>query len=305
MLLSKKKEKWAIERRNSLRGVLIGEPINKNKHADFYYRTAMEKEFAKFIDSLYKDLEKSYATLKISNARKSPAEVRKVLLWYKTNKFKIFLRNSTKIVEKWLKMAYLSADKSTRDKISKLIGKEITINYDKTFDEAFKMMIERNVQLITNTTTQILTNIENIVYDGMTTGEGWAQIERDLDRQTHIEKDRIKRIARDQTAKANEALNQIEQQKAGFEFFQWDTAQDERVSTGRGGHKQLQGKIYKWGDEANYPEIDSYLHRGLPAQRPNCRCTALPVVILKGYKAKQLKDGSYTVIKSGGLFDEI
>ena len=148
MLLSKKKEKWAIERRKTLKGVLVGEPINKNKHADVYYRKAMEKEFAKFIASLYKDLEKSYATLKISNARKSPAEVRKVLAWYKTNKFKIFLQNSVKIVEKWLKLAAKEADKSTRDKISKLAGKEITIHYDNTFDEMFKLMIERNVQLI-------------------------------------------------------------------------------------------------------------------------------------------------------------
>ena len=44
-LLSKKKEKWAIQRRKALKGVLVGKPINKNKHADVYYRTAMEKEF--------------------------------------------------------------------------------------------------------------------------------------------------------------------------------------------------------------------------------------------------------------------
>ena len=304
-LLSKKKEKWAIQRRKALKGVLIGKPINKNKHADVYYRTAMEKEFLKFLDSLKKDLSESYAVLKINNAKHSPAEVRRVLKWYKTNKFKIYLQNSVKIVEKWLKLAAVEADKSASKRLFELAGKEISIQYDKSYDEALKLMIERNVQLITNTTTQILTNVENIVYDGMTTGEGWAQIERDLATQTKISQDRIKRIARDQTAKTNEALNQIEQRSAGFEFFEWDTAQDERVSTGYGGHKQLQGKIYRWGDEANYPVIDSYGHRGLPAQRPNCRCTALPVVILKGYRAKQLSDGSYEIVKAGGLFDEV
>ena len=87
------------------------------------------------------------------------------------------------------------------------------------------------------------------------------------------------------------------QRDAGVEFFEWVTANDERVSTGKGGHKQLDGKIYKWGDTANYPEIDSYGHHGVPAQRVNCRCTACAVVLRKDYVAKQTAQGDWIITK--------
>jgi SPP1 gp7 family putative phage head morphogenesis protein len=104
-------------------------------------------------------------------------------------------------------------------------------------------------------------------------------------------------IARDQTAKATEALNMMQQADAGVEYFEWDTARDERVSTGPGGHKQLQGKIYKYGGYENYPVIDSDGNRGIPSERINCRCTALAVFLRPGWTMKQNKDGSYRPVK--------
>ena len=194
-------------------------------------------------------------------------------------------------------MARQSSDKNIKKLLSEMAGKQITIEYDKSYDEALRLMVQRNVQLIKNTTEQTLTNVENIVFDSMTTGQGWAEIQQTLETQKDISKNRIKRIARDQTAKTNAALNELGQREAGIKYFMWRTAQDERVSEGYGGHKQLNGKIYRWGDEANYPIIDSYGHRGLPAQRVNCRCIARPVWILDGYKTKQLADGSYEVVR--------
>ncbi|MDR0571552.1 MAG: minor capsid protein, partial [Rickettsiales bacterium] len=115
--------------------------------------------------------------------------------------------------------------------------------------------------------------------------------------QTELSDKRIKLIARDQTAKANQVLNRIGQQEAGIEYFRWNTAHDERVSEGYGGHKQLDGKIYKWGDVENYPIINAKGERGIPSQRPNCRCDAQAVIIEDGYKAVKNKDGSYNIIK--------
>ena len=132
----------------------------------------------------------------------------------------------------------------------------------------------------------------------MTTGGAWGSLENSLKTQTHISRDRIKRIARDQTAKTNQALNELEQIEAGVEYFKWTTAHDERVSTGYGGHKQLDGKIYKWGETERYPVIDSYGHKGLPSQRVNCRCDARAIFILEGYKAVWNADKeSYEVVK--------
>ena len=301
MFLSKKKEKWVIQRTRSLQGVLVGGDISKNAAADYFYRNAMDKEAQKFIESLYKETEAVYDTLKMENAVKrrkpSVASVRFILNKYKGAKLDIFLKNSEKIIKKWLKMARTSSDRNIKKLLSEMAGKQITIEYDKTYDEALRMMVQRNVQLIKNTTEQTLTNVENIVFDAMTTGQGWAEIQQTLKTQKDISQNRIKRIARDQTAKTNAALNELGQREAGIKYFMWRTAQDERVSEGYGGHKQLNGKIYRWDDEANYPIIDSYGHRGLPAQRVNCRCIARPVWILNGYKAKQLSDGSYDIVR--------
>lgn len=301
MFLTKKKEKWTIQRNKTLRGVLVGGDISKNAAADYYYRKAMQSEMVKFIEACYKDLSEVYAVIQVENAtakrKPSPASVRFILNKYKGAKLEIFLKNSEKIIKKWLKMASKSTDKNIKKILSEMAGKNIAIEYDKTYDEALKMMIQRNVQLIRNTSTQTLTNIENIVFDSMTTGEGWYGIEQTLKSQKHIAQDRISRIARDQTAKTNQALNELAQREAGIKYFMWRTAQDERVSTGYGGHKQLNGKIYRWGDVENYPIIDSYGHRGIPAQRVNCRCIARPVWILNGYEAKQLPDGSYDVVR--------
>lgn len=179
-----------------------------------------------------------------------------------------------------------------------LYGDDFAVNWNgKDIDDILRLIIRRNVGLIENTTLQTLNNIENIVYDGVTTGQTWGTVAKDLSTQKHISSDRIKRIARDQTGKANEALNEAAQLSAGIEFFEWRTAEDERVSTGYGGHKQLDGKIYKWGDVEHYPIIDSYGHRGLPHERVNCRCTALAVILRKDYVAKQNSDGTWRIIK--------
>ena len=180
----------------------------------------------------------------------------------------------------------------------KLYGDNFKVSFNsEDLEQITRLIVKENAGLIQNTTSQTLNNVESIVYDGVTTGQNWREIAKDLSNQTNIAKNRIKRIARDQTAKTDEALNELSQRSAGIQFFEWRTAQDERVSEGYGGHKQLNGKIYKWGDVEHYPIIDSYGHRGLPAQRVNCRCTALAVILRRDYEAKQLPDGSYKIVK--------
>lgn len=299
--LSEKKKKWVIQRNKKFHGIIVGKDTSRIRPADDYYRLALDKETEKFIESLYKDLEHVYSSLSVNNAsktrKKSPSKVISVLKTYKTAKLKVFLSNGEKIVKKWLNKARRLTDRSIKEVLYEMAGQKIAVNYDKSYDESLKLMIERNVQLITNATSQTLTNIENIVFDSMTTGEGWKGIQDTLKNQKEISRKRIKLIARDQTAKTNQALSELTQREVGVKFFMWRTAQDERVSKGYGGHKQLNNKIYKWGDTDDYPIIDSYGNRGLPSQRPNCRCIAKPVWILDGYEPKRLPDGSYEIVK--------
>ncbi len=284
-------------------GYSVMEPIIKNKAADVYYRRAIETETDKMLEAIFSEIEKVYTTIKVSNARPqgekpSIVNITKLIAYYKNEYLPRFLRNSEKIIRKFVNMAARNARSSISRVMRKLYGDDFSVNFDKdAYNQMLKLIISRNVGLIQNTTLQTLNNIENIVYDGVTTGQTWKAVADNLSNQKGISKDRIKRIARDQTGKTNEALNELSQKSSGIQFFEWRTAQDERVSTGKGGHKQLNGKIYKWGDVDHYPIVDSYGHRGLPHERVNCRCTALAVLLRKDYEAVRNDDGSYRIIK--------
>lgn len=279
------------------------EPIITNKHAEVYYRRAIDEETQKMLAELIKSLERVYTTVHVQNSapdlkKASVRNIEQILDYFKGKYADKFLSNSSVIVRKFIRLAIKNAKGSIAKVMKSAYGSDFVLKPDKEqVEEIMRLIVRNNVGLITNTTIQTLNNIESIVINGATTGQNWRTVAKDLKNQKQIAEDRIKRIARDQTAKTNEALNELTQRTAGIEFFEWRTAQDERVSEGYGGHKQLQGKIYKWGDVKNYPIIDSYGHRGLPAERVNCRCTALGVLLEKDYIARQLSDGSYEIIK--------
>ena len=251
----------------------------KNKEAEVYYREAIKKELFKYLDIVIKSLKKEYTPLKvISN---SPSgyikEISKLLNTYK----RILDINSRKLVNKWLSKVIKGSRKNLK-------ANDIIIDFNKNpiFVKSLKLIIERNVNLITNIGSQELNNINNIITDSQINGKSWIEVEKQLKTQYHITGDRAKLISRDQTAKINEAINEITQKQAGIEYFIWNTAHDERVSTGYGGHRQLNGKIFRWNEEheERLPIIDSYGHRGYPAQRPNCRCIGLALILDEGYK---------------------
>lgn len=285
MELSRKKKKWANSRASSLMGILVGKGITKNSKADIYYRNAADKEARKFIQSLIDELKQSYPIVKTDNSTakktRSKSAIIDILMKAKKRKFQIYQRNMYRIIEKWLALAKTNAKKSVRDSIFELAGKQISIEYDKGYDDDLKLILQRNVQLITNVASQTITNIENIVYDGMTNGEGWNGIIKGLEHQPEISARRIKLIARDQTAKTNQALNMLSQKSAGIKFFMWKTAGDERVSAE---HRKLDGKIYAWNEPQYYPIIDAYGHRGIPSQRPNCYHKDTEVLTADGFK---------------------
>ncbi len=284
--------------------------IAKNKSAERYYRDALDRLTDQMITAIVDGLKRAYTTIAVMNAKPTPPKVRghsvqdmeKLLNYYKVKHTPIFLKESEKIIRKWLKQSDARAKRSISRAIKQVQGQDFTVQFDaEKYETVLRLINQRNAGLIHNTTLQTLNNIENIVYDGVTTGQTWTAISKDLNKQKHIARDRIKRIARDQTAKLNQSLNELAQRDAGVKFFIWRTAEDERVSTGYGGHKQLNGKIYKWGDVAHYPVVDSYGHRGLPGQRPNCRCDAEAVFLRTGAKARQTSDGDWIISKDDML----
>lgn len=304
MTMTRKKAAWYNARAKSLGGYATASAVNKNKSADIYYRDSADLLMLRFLEALERDLKRHYKAVYTQNAApekpvKSVSAVSSVLSKWKGKQLDIFTEGAERIVFKYVGKLSRICKKNVGAVLERFYGKKLAINFDGAkYNDILKLIVKRNVSLLRNTAEQTINNVENIVTDAMTTGQGWADITDALKTQKDIAANRIKRIARDQTAKATEAINVISQRAAGAEFFEWRTSKDERVSTGYGGHKQLDGKIYRYDEPERYPVIDSYGHRGLPAQRVNCRCTTLSVWIMDGYHAEwSAADECYRIVR--------
>lgn len=262
--------------------------LGRNSSSKVYYRIALREEADKFLDYLISEVEKGYRPL-VKGAVNNSVNLKELFSKAKNSLMDKFLNNSRKIIAKWWKKLNAGARKQFAKQF-------IGVKTSTDLNRIVSVIMERNIGLIQNTMLQTVNNVENVVYDGMTRGSDWVETNKTLKNQSEVIYNKIKRITNDQTEKANSVLNEITQRSAGIEFFEWCTAHDERVSTGKGGHKQLDGKIYKWGDTEHYPITDSYGNRGTPQNnRPNCRCVAKAVILMKEYTAKQLSDGSWEI----------
>lgn len=288
-------------------GYITLPPITKNRVAEAYYRKAMTAEMDRMITSMLAEIKRAYTTIPVANAKyaggKTLRNLEQTIKTLTRQYGKKLNRNTERIIKEFLRKAGIDAQKSIVNQMRRIYGDNFTVNFNaRKYGQMLKMVAQRNALLINTTATQVVSNVTNVTYDGVTTGQSWSAIDKDLRAQRLIAADRIERIARDQTAKLNEALNEMAMRDAGVEFFEWSTANDERVSTGPGGHKQLDGKIYKWGDTAHYPQIsapnkDGVALHGVPGQRVNCRCTALPVILQKDYKAERTAAGDWIITK--------
>lgn len=286
-------------------GYIVLPEITKNRIAEAYYRRAMTEEIERMLTAMLAQIKRAYTVIPVANAnytgRKTLRNLEQTIKTLSRQYGKKLNRNAERIIKEYLRKAGIDAQKSIIKQLRTVYGNDFTVNFNaRQYGQTLKIIAQRNALLINTTATQVISNVTNVTYDGVTTGQSWTAIEKSLRTQRHIAADRIKRIARDQTAKLNEALSEMAMRDAGVEFFEWSTANDERVSTGLGGHRQLDGKIYKWGDNAHYPVIDSYGHRGVPGQRVNCRCVARPVILRKDYQAHRTADGDW-IITNGRL----
>lgn len=302
--MNKDKAKWLNARSKSMGGYLTMERVNSNKSIDVYYRKSMQNLFRAFITARIKELKKHYKSIKTSNNDiKSVSKVGSTFNKISGEQLDLFMGKAEKLIIKYVGKLSRTSLNDVSYKLQRFYGmnKKFTIQYNKArYNELLKLFIKRNMATVEGLCERTINKIENITYNAMSTGSGWSDIENNLMKYTAMGEKHIKEIARDQTAKATEEINMFMQISAGAKYFEWSTSKDERVSTGFGGHDKLDGKIYKYDDEyKRLPIIDSYGNRGYPAQRVNCRCTALAVFIDEGFSAIWDKSSeSYKIIKS-------
>lgn len=284
------------ERFKRFNGYIAGRNIALSRKSDNYYRIALDKELDKYIQTMLNEVEDEYKPVEQGEELKSGIFEAFFNKW-NFAMLAILLANSDKIVNKWLSLTRHDVSQSVQKMAYGLAEKSVAVTKTPEYEEMLRLIVQRNVQLIKNVTTQTMTNIENIIYDGILAHQKWSTIRKDLNHQKELSRKRMKFIAKDQTAKARELINRQEQLAVGIEYFRWVTVGDERV---RKSHRKLNGKIFKWNDDpSRLPILNDKGDRGYPAEDYGCRCSAIGVIILDGYKAVwNDSTESYEVVKN-------
>jgi len=165
--------------------------------------------------------------------------------------------------------------KSERD-MKRSVGIDV-FSGNKVLQDYLRASAQQNAQLIRSIPGKYLEEVQTQVMANMRAGMRPSYIEKALQEQYGVTQRRAKMIARDQTSKIQGELAEKQQTSAGFEYFQWVDADDERVRTR---HRAIDEKvtaygkgIYRWD---NLPLSD----KGVPIKPGSdyqCRCIARPV----------------------------
>lgn len=168
--------------------------------------------------------------------------------------------------------------------LASTVKKSLSIPVSKTMEESMQFFVSDNVRLIKSINSDLLGQVQEIVYSGVRRGIGFGSLADDFGKAFTISKKRARIIARDQINKLNADLTRHRHLMLGIENYKWSTAKDERVRTS---HEVLEGKICSYVDSSIYKDKldDSWKSRKLigatlsgPGQDVLCRCTSLAIV---------------------------
>lgn len=147
------------------------------------------------------------------------------------------------------------------------------------YERIMQAVVSENLTLIKSIPQEVLKEMQVALSQGIISGNQ-KELIKSLKRIKGVSKDRAVFIARDQIHKAVESFKQVQNTALGIEYYEWLTADDERVSSGLGGHRQNNHRIFKYGsNEAiiSHSNKRGYYY-GKPGDRPNCRCIAVGVI---------------------------
>lgn len=169
------------------------------------------------------------------------------------------------------------------------------------YERIMQAVVSENLALIKSIPEHVLKDMQITLSQGIISGNQ-KELIKSLKRIKVVSKDRAVFIARDQVHKAAESFKQVQNVALGIEYYEWLTADDERVSDGIGGHKQNNHRIFKYGSNEAIISYSSKrgMYYGKPGDRPNCRCIAVGVILDTDEKIVKSPDGyGYKIIKKG------
>lgn len=169
------------------------------------------------------------------------------------------------------------------------------------YEKIMQAVVSENLALIKSIPQEVLKEMQVALSQGIISGNQ-KELIKNLKRIKGVSKDRAVFIARDQIHKAVESFKQVQNTALGIEYYEWLTADDERVSSGIGGHAQNNHRIFKYGsNEAIISHSNKRgFYYGKPGDRPNCRCIAVGVILDTNEKIIRSPDGyGYKIVKKG------
>ncbi len=169
------------------------------------------------------------------------------------------------------------------------------------YEQIMNALINENLALIKSIPQEVLKEMQITLSQGIISGNQ-KELVKNLKRIKDVSKDRAVFIARDQIHKAVESFKQVQNTALGIEYYEWLTADDERVSSGIGGHSQNNHRIFKYGSNEAIISWSSKrgFYYGKPGDRPNCRCIAIGVILDTDEKIVKSSDGyGYKIVKKG------
>lgn len=167
------------------------------------------------------------------------------------------------------------------------------------YNNIMNAVVSENLALIKSIPEHILKDMQITLSQSIISGNQ-KELIKSLKRIKGVNKDRAVFIARDQMHKAAESFKQVQNVALGIEYYEWLTADDERVSDGIGGHKQNNHRIFKYGSNEAIISYSSKrgMYYGKPGDRPNCRCIAVGVIPDTNEEIKKSPDGyGYILVK--------
>ena len=251
---------------------------------------ALEKDYAKRLIKLTTDIGKSFLYWTLATVNKNANK----------NISKQLVFNFNELLKEWNKktsdFAKKEAKRTTKQVSSFVNGNlqnqspEFALKRSvKEIDNTLNAVYERNYNLIKTIPQDIKERFESVFLNNVNNFDQEA-IFKQVETINGISKRRARTIARDQVQKAIGEYHATREQALGFEYYMWMTSKDERVSTGKGGHRQLEGRIYRYDTPSAV--IDSYGNIGVPSQRVNCRCRRKAVILKPNQEVKLISDGA-------------
>ena len=265
--------------------------------------SAIEKQYQKKLTNLSDKINKSVKKWSIARINKDNGTPSKQLMfelnalqreWEK--EINEFAKNTAKSLNKQISgYVDLNLQRQLKDTLLKNSKPLFAIKMPKA-TQSLMESYERNLYLIKSIPADIIDKYRQGFLSAISHFDRESFMRMALEYEGISER-RAKFIARDQVAKATQNYNMARAEGLGFEYYQWITSNDERVSKGKGGHIHLNNRIYKYNEPTAI--IDSYGTKGHTGQRCNCRCEQIPILPNFNQEFKKVKDsqaGDYYVL---------